>query len=159
MTVSPHDVFMELAASYERPLTDAVAFQLYGGPAGEPATGPGAYPHRLSAMPSSMAPISHHWLDATHISFGVITAGLYGRQWKLEGSAFNGREPDERRNNLDLGALDSRSGRLWFLPNANLALQVSAAQLTDAEQEPGGGARHDATRSTASATYHRPLIR
>ena len=88
----PHDLFMELAADYRRALGDRVAFEVYGGPAGEPALGPTAFPHRLSAMPNPVAPVGHHWLDSTHISFGVVTGGIYGKKWKAEASAFNGRE-------------------------------------------------------------------
>jgi hypothetical protein len=153
----PHDLFMELAAGYERELTPGLGLQLYGGPVGEPALGPTAFPHRLSSLPNPVAPIAHHWFDATHISFGVVTAGLYGRKWKLEGSVFNGREPDENRYDLDLDSLDSYSGRLWILPNANWALQVSSGQLNEAEPGHDGAPAEDITRTTASATYHRPL--
>ncbi len=153
----PHDLFMELSAGYERAITSGLAFQLYGGPVGEPALGPTAYPHRLSALPNPIAPISHHWLDATHISFGVVTAGLYGRRWKVEGSAFNGREPDEDRYDLNLDRLDSYSGRIWFLPTNRWALQASAGRLVDAEAPRDGGEAKSITRATASATYHRPL--
>ena len=154
----PHDLFMELAVEYDRPIADGVRLQLYGGPAGEPALGPAAYPHRLSALPNPIAPISHHWLDATHITFGVVTAGVYGQRWKAEGSAFNGREPDEDRANIDFAALDSVSGRVWFLPTSSLALQFSAGHLAEAEAaHPGDDARVDVARVTASATHHRTL--
>jgi YHS domain-containing protein len=150
----PHDLFMELAASYDAPLKGATRWQVYAAPAGEPALGPVAFPHRLSAMPSPLAPISHHWMDATHISFGVLTGGVYGHRWKAEASAFNGREPDEDRAGFDFGALDSVSGRFWFLPTSKLALQVSVGQLTEAEPSETGGPGTDVTRATASATYH-----
>jgi hypothetical protein len=150
-----HDLFMEAAAMYDRPLRGGMRWQIYGGPAGEPALGPVAYPHRLSAMPNLLAPIGHHWLDATHITFGVVTAGVYGNAWKAEGSVFNGREPDEHRTGFDLAPLDSISGRLWFMPTRNLALQVSGGRLNEAEPGEDGGPRIDATRLTASATYHR----
>lgn len=153
----PHDVFMELATGYERAISDGLAFQLYGGLAGEPALGPVGFPHRTSAFPNLAAPISHHWLDATHISFGVATAGLFGRTWKLEGSVFNGREPDEDRYDLDLDRMDSYAGRLWWLPDANWALQVSTGWLNEVEPGRHGGPRTDATRTTASATWHRSL--
>jgi YHS domain-containing protein len=152
-----HDLFMELAATYDRPLMGSVRWQIYGGPAGEPALGPAAYPHRISAMPNLLAPISHHWLDSTHITFGVVTAGVYGRQWKAEISAFNGREPDQQRTGLDLAPLDSVSGRMWYLPSDNLSLQFSAGQLNEAEPGEDGGPRIDVSRLTASATYHRLL--
>lgn len=151
----PHDLFMELAATYDRSLAGAVRWQVYGGPVGEPALGPTAFPHRISAMVSPLAPITHHWLDATHITFGVATAGVYGERWKAEGSIFNGREPDQHRANIDFGALDSRSGRVWFLPTKRWALQLSAGHLTEAEAGHDGAPGIDVNRVTASATYHR----
>ena len=107
----PHDLFMELAADYDRPLRGSLRWQVYGGLVGEPALGPVGFPHRLSALPNPIAPISHHWLDSTHITFGLVTTGLYDRRWKAEVSVFNGREPDANRADLDLGPLDSISGR------------------------------------------------
>ena len=150
----PHDFFMEAAADYRRPIDDSVAFELYGGLAGEPALGPTAFPHRLSAMPNPIAPISHHWVDSSHISFGVITGGVYGRKWKAEASVFNGREPDDQRWDFDFAPLDSYSGRLWFMPNPHWALQVSAGHLKEAEFRPTPP-RVDVNRVTASATYQR----
>jgi hypothetical protein len=150
-----HDLFMELAATYDRPLAGDIRLQLYGGAVGEPALGPTAFPHRISAMPNPLAPITHHWFDATHITYGVVTGGVYDKQWKAEASVFNGREPDENRTNFDFGALDSWSGRVWFLPTNRWALQVSAGHLTEAEAGHDGGPRVDVDRVTASATYHR----
>src|SRR4051794_35817269 len=108
-------------------------------------------------MPSPLAPISHHWLDSTHITYGVVTAGVYGKRWKAETSLFNAREPDEDRTNFDFGALDSWSGRAWFLPTNRWAIQISAGHLTEAEAGHDGGAGVDVNRVTASATYHRIL--
>ena len=153
----PHDLFMELTATYDRQLTQAVSLQIYGGPAGEPALGPTAFVHRTSAMPNPMAPITHHWFDSTHVSYGVVTAGVYGQQWKVEGSVFNGREPDEKRTNFDFGAMDSWSGRLWYLPTKRWAIQVSAGHLKEAELRAADEPRIDVDRATASATYHRAL--
>lgn len=155
----PHDLVMELAASYDAPLAGGLWWQVYGGPAAEPALGPVAFPHRPSALPNLIAPIAHHWLDATHVTFGSMTAGVYGRLWKAEASAFNGREPDERRSDLDLGRLDSVSGRLWLTPSPSLAIQISAGKLVDAEPgESGAGAAPvDVTRATASLMYQRTL--
>ncbi len=150
----PHDFMMEISGEYDAPLTGPVRWQVYGGPAGEPALGPVGYPHRVSALPNPLAPISHHWLDSTHITYGLITGGVYGARWKAEGSVFNGREPDEHRADFDFGPLDSISGRLSFLPTARLSLQVSAGRLTEAEAGEHGGPRADVSRVTASATYH-----
>jgi hypothetical protein len=151
----PHDLFMELAATYDAPLAGGMRWQVYAGPAGEPALGPVAFPHRLSALSNPLAPISHHWLDATHITFGVVTGGIVGRRWKAEASVFNGREPDEDRADFDFGTMNSVSGRLWWLPSPRVALQVSAGRLNDAEADDDGGPPVDVTRVTASATYHR----
>jgi hypothetical protein len=150
----PHDLFMELAATYDAPLARGVRWQVYGGPAGEPALGPVAYPHRVSAMPNPLAPISHHWLDSTHITYGVATGAVYGKKWKAEASVFNGREPDDDRTGFDFGAMSSVSGRLWVLPSPRLALQVSAGRLDDAETGEEGEPRVDVNRVTASAMYH-----
>jgi hypothetical protein len=106
-------------------------------------------------MPNLLAPISHHWLDATHITFGVLTGAVYGNRWKAEVSAFNGREPDEERTGFDLAPLDSVSGRVCFLPTANLAMQVSVGRLANVEPGEDGGPAVDLTRVTASVTHHR----
>lgn len=150
----PHDLPMEISAEYDAPLARDVRWQVYGGPSAEPALGPVAYPHRVSAMPDPIAPITHHWLDSTHVSFGVITAGAYGNRWKAETSVFNGREPDENRKDFDFAALDSVSGRVWFLPTSKVALQFSGGHLREAEAGEGTGPRHDVNRLTASATFH-----
>jgi hypothetical protein len=151
----PHDLFMELAADYDRGLRGSLRWQVYAGFAGEPALGPTSFPHRFSALTNPVAPITHHWIDATHITFGLVTAGIYDERWKAEISLFNGREPDEHRADLDLGALDSVAGRLTFTPSENLVLQVSAGHLEEAEAEFPPEPRADVDRLTASATYHR----
>jgi hypothetical protein len=153
----PHDLFMELAADYDRALRGSLRWQVYAGLAGEPALGPTSFPHRFSALTNPVAPITHHWIDATHITFGLVTGGIYDRRWKAEVSVFNGREPDENRADLDLGALDSVSGRLTFAPSENLVLQVSAGHLEDAEAEFPPQPRADIDRLTASASYHRRI--
>lgn len=150
----PHDLLMELSAAYDAPLTRGARWQVYGGVSGEPALGPVGYPHRISAMPNPIAPISHHWLDSTHITYGVMTAGVFGTRWKAEASIFNGREPDEQRTNVDWGRLDSTSARFWFQPIAPWSFQASIGKLNDAEVAGDGGGRIDVTRITASATYH-----
>jgi hypothetical protein len=146
----PHDLFMELSASLSQDVgKDGSAF-LYAGLPGEPAFGPPAFMHRESIMDSPEAPITHHWLDSTHISFGVVTAGLILARFKIEASRFNGREPDQHRWNIETGPLDSTSLRLSWNPTRTLALQGSWARLVDPEQlEPG----LDQTRWSASALW------
>ena len=145
----PHDLFMEVATLYDRALTKNAAVQLYLAPVGEPAVGPPAFPHRSSGMTDPFAPISHHWQDATHISFGVVTAALYTGRMKLETSLFNAREPDDVRTNFDLNGarLDSRAVRFTLNPGAGASLSMSGARLVDAERaHPGETVR----RATAS---------
>ncbi len=154
----PHDLFMELAAQYSRPIGPGIQFQVYGGPAGEPALGPVAFMHRISGLANPLAPITHHWFDSTHITYGVATAGVFGGKWKAEASVFNGREPDEDRTNFDFAAMDSWSSRFWFLPNSHIAVQVSGGHLSEAEVGHDGGPRRDVDRLTASATFHRATL-
>ena len=91
----PHDLWMELAASYSHVLSDKDSLFVYGGYPGEPALGPSAYMHRISALDNPATPIAHHWLDSSHVSFGVVTAGFVHDALKLEVSQFTGREPDQ----------------------------------------------------------------
>jgi hypothetical protein len=150
----PHDLFMELSASYGLRLSGKASAFLYAGLPGEPAFGPPAFMHRLSILDSPEAPISHHWLDSTHISFGVVTAGLVLDRFKLGASRFNGREPDQHRWDIETGPLDSTALRLSWNPTPSLALQASWAHLVSPEQlEPGENSR----RWSASAIYTRPL--
>lgn len=150
----PHDFFMELSASYTHRVSDADSVFLYVGLPGAPAFGPPAFMHRLSAQDSPEAPITHHWLDSTHITFGVLTAGWVHDRWKLEVSQFRGREPDENRWNIESGDLDSSSARLSFNPTDNLALQVSWADVESPEAlEPD----HDERRWSASGIYTVPF--
>ena len=153
----PHDLFMELAADYDRPLADGLRLHVYAALAGEPALGPPGFPHRASAMLNPIAPIAHHWLDSTHIAFGVVTAGLSGTQWRVEASAFNGREPDDQRLGLELAPLDSVSARIALLPGDRWALQVSAGHLNESEAGLGSQPRQDVDRATASAMYSRTI--
>lgn len=134
----PHDFFMELSASVSQNIGRKSNVFLYAGLPGEPAFGPPAFMHREAIMDSPEAPITHHWLDSTHISFGVLTAGLVLDRVKLEVSRFNGREPDQHRWNIETGPLDSTSVRVSWNPTRTLALQGSWGHFTDPEQlEPG----------------------
>ena len=150
----PHDLFMELSASYSIPLGERSSLFVYGGLPGAPAFGPPAFMHRMSAMDSPEAPISHHWLDSTHIAFGVLTAGLVVGDVMVEASRFNGREPNEERWDIESGPLDSTAARLSVNPTRNLSLQASWARLISPEQLAPG---EDETRWSASAIWTRRL--
>jgi hypothetical protein len=152
----PHDLFMELSATYTGALGERGTWFAYFGYPGEPALGPVAFMHRASASENPTAALSHHLQDSTHISFGVVTTGFTYRWIKLEGSIFNGREPDENRYNFDAHKWNSRSARLSIAPNDNWSLQVSHGFLRSPEgQEPNT----DIRRTTASVAYNKPLKR
>jgi hypothetical protein len=129
----PHDLIMELSASYAHRLDATNSVFVYGGLPGEPAFGPPAFMHRMAAMDSPEAPLTHHWFDSTHITFGVVTAGWVHDDWKLEASQFRGREPDEERYDIETGDLDSTSVRLSWNPTENLSLQTSWADIESPE--------------------------
>jgi hypothetical protein len=150
----PHDLFDELSVSYSQKFGDTFSAYLYLGYPGEPALGPPAFMHRLSAMDNPDAPISHHWQDSTHITFGVVTAGFVWRDFKIEGSTFKGREPDEVRYDFDEPKLDSYSGRLSWNPTKDIAMQVSHGYLHSPEELAPEENQH---RTTASLIYNKPL--
>ncbi len=151
----PHNVFAELSFLYTLPVSEKVSWELYGGPAAEPALGPVTYMHRTSAAELPLAPLGHHLQDSTHISFGVITTGFTIDRLKLEASAFNGREPNEKRWTIQLAPLDSWSGRASIAPTRNWTAQYSIGRLEDPEAlEPGSQ-----WRQTSSVEYNRPLPR
>jgi hypothetical protein len=152
----PHDLVMQLAAVWRRPLTDRTTLTLAGGPIGEPALGPVAFMHRASAAENPTSPLGHHTMDSTHIAMGVITAAVERGPWTIETSLFNGREPDENRwDIMDPGALDSWAARLWVRPRAEWELQISHGFLQDPEELEPGNVR----RTTASAGWMRKADR
>jgi hypothetical protein len=140
-------MLMEAAATYSHDLSPDSSLYLYVGLPGEPALGPTAFMHRLSGMDDPEAPLAHHWLDSTHVSWGVATAGYTWRGVKLEGSAFNAREPDQFHYNMQTGSLDSYALRATLNPTANLSMQGSFGRLISPEQLAPG---IDIKRSTVS---------
>ncbi len=151
----PHDLFMELSATYTMPVGERATWFAYAGFPGEPALGPVAFMHRWSASENPSAPLAHHLQDSTHISFGVFTTGFTYRWFKLEGSVFNGREPDENRYDFEFNPWNSRSARLSFAPNDNWSMQISHGLLKNPEAlEPG-----DIRRTTASISYNKNFAR
>jgi hypothetical protein len=151
----PHDFFMEMAARYRQPFGADQAWFVYAGLPGEPALGPPAFMHRASGIRIPEAPLTHHWLDSTHITMGVVTFGVELGAWTLEASAFNGREPDQHRWNIETARLDSSSARVSWSPAAGWSLQASYGDIRDPEvTEHGVHIR----RTTASAIYEGQLL-
>ncbi len=146
----PHDLLSEVSISYSKPLKGDLRGFLYLAPIGEPALGGSMYLMRPSGMENPEAPISHHWFDSTHITYGVVTGGLtVGDRWKLDGSVFNGREPDENRYSPDNLRLDSASARLTYNPTRRLSFSGAYGYLKHPEPLEDG----DQRRLTASAHY------
>lgn len=148
----PHDFFMELSARLDVPLAQGLTGFVYAAPVGEPALGPTAFMMRRSGRYLPLSPIGHHWFDSTHITYGVVTAGLATRGIQLEASAFRGQEPDENRWDIETPRLDSWSLRATLTPSANWAFQLSHARLEQPETTHPG---QDERRTTASAHYSR----
>ena len=154
----PHNVFAELAALYTVPVSEKVTWLLYGGPSAEPALGPVTYMHRQSASEDPEAPLGHHLQDSTHTSFGVVTTGFIFNfakfaLFKIEGSAFNGHEPNEERWSIQLAPLDSWSFRVSAAPTRNWTAQYSFGHLLHPEAlDP-----NNELRQSASLEYNRPL--
>lgn len=146
----PHDALSELSATVSAPAGGGVAAFGYVGYPGEPALGPAAFMHRPSARYTPDAPIAHHWQDATHIAWGVATAGVAAGPLKVDASLFTGAEPDERRWTPDRPRFDSYSARVSLNPTPRWALQVSQAFLREPEALEAGV---DQWRTTASAMY------
>lgn len=148
----PHNFVMELALDYSHPLGEKTSWEFYAAPVGDPALGPVAYPHRVSAEELPQAPLGHHLEDSTHVSYEVVTAGITHGIVRLEASGFHGGEPDENRWYIGAGAIDSYSARITVSPNANWTGQVSAGRLTRPEALEQG----DQVRTEASLSYNRP---
>lgn len=146
----PHDLFMELAARIDVNLGPRSRIFLYGGPVAEPALGPIAFMHRGSARYNPEPPITHHWFDSTHITYGVVTAGIATHTLQFEGSAFRGREPDERRWNIETPGLDSWSARVTWTPSPRWAAQASYGRLHQPEATHPG---EDERRFTTSLSF------
>ncbi len=150
----PHDLFSELSVSYSHAFSKDIDLYGYVGYPGEPAMGPPAFMHRISSFNNPDAPLSHHWQDATHILFGVATAGFRYKWAKVEASSFTGREPNENRYNFDKPTFDSYSYRLSVNPSPSLALQFSQGFIHSPEDlHP----EEDVTRTTASVLHSKGL--
>ena len=149
----PHDFLMQAAAIWRQPFVRGTTLTLAGAPVGEPALGPVAFMHRSSAVENPMSPLSHHTLDSTHITMGVLTASLEKNAFQVESSVFHGREPDENRWDLmDPGALDSWSVRGWWRPSREWSAQVSYGFITQPDALEEGNVK----RTTASLTWDKP---
>ncbi len=147
----PHNLFMELAAIYDWKQGERGLASIYAAPVGDPALGPVAYPHRMSAESDPLAPLAHHLQDSTHIAYDVVTGGLAWGPARLEASGFHGREPGENRWIISVGAVDSWSTRLTAAPARDWIAQYSLGHLTSPEAlHP----QENVLRQTASLSFY-----
>ncbi|PYQ04075.1 MAG: hypothetical protein DMF82_11655 [Acidobacteria bacterium] len=145
----PHDLFMNLSATYRVPLGSESAWWAQAALRGEPALGPTAYMHRASAGENPAAILGHHLQDSTHITDTVFTVGAGWHWLTVEASAFHGAEPDEDRWDIDPGAPDSVSARVKVSLPSGWSGQVSHGFLKHPEALVPGNLR----RTTASVHY------
>jgi len=143
----PHDLVMGLGATYriERP---RIAYIFGAHLVGAPALGPTTFMHRESARDNPQVPLSHHALDSTHSTPGVLTAGVEIGAFTVEGSTFRGEEPDENRKNIERPRLNSWSSRIGWRHGPWQA-QVSGGLI----HEPEWFEPYDQTRLTASIGF------
>ena len=143
----PHDLVMNLGGSIATTI-DGTIYHAGAYIVGEAPLGPPAFMHRPSAAENPQSPLSHHYLDSTHITPGVVRGGIERNGFRLDAGVFHGREPDDDRLDFDLGALDSFAAQLSWARGAWSA-QVSNGWLT----QPEIVTPYDATQSTASLAY------
>ena len=143
----PHDVVMVAGTETARAFSRATV-RVGAALVGAPPIGPPPFMHRASAAENPQAPLSHHYLDSTHSTQGLVRAGVTVGAISVNGGAFHGREPDERRTDLDLGRLDSYALQI-AAARGRWSGQVSSAWLTRPERL----STYDAERRTASLSY------
>ena len=145
----PHDLFMNLSATYRVAFGQQSAAWIQLAPVGEPALGPTAFMHRASAGENATSPLGHHWHDSTHITYNVATLGWGWRWLAFEASAFHGKEPDEGRWDIDGGEPDSLAARVAIRLRNGWSGQASHGYLHEPEALEEG----DTHRTTASLHY------
>lgn len=145
-----HELFSELSASccaYWG--SDTCAYGYFGLP-GSPALGP-LFTQRIAAFYLPEGPISWQEINSTDICFGVGTLGIKVHNFGLEGSIFNGRQPDEDHWRFETPRFDSFCTRIYCYPICNIITQISWGFLKSPEElEP----EVRVTRLTASASYN-----
>ena len=84
----PHNFFMELAVEYSHSLGHGTKVTLYAAPVGDPALGPVAYPHRVSAAELPQATLAHHLQDSDAHIRRRGDSGNYARHVRRGGERF-----------------------------------------------------------------------
>jgi hypothetical protein len=147
----PHDLFMQIGAAYRLQRT-RVAVMAGVDLVGPATLGPTPFMHRESARENPQVPLTHHQIDSTHVTPGVVRGGLDFRTVQLEGSWFRGEEPDDNRLNIERPRLDSWAARATWRRGPWEA-QFSGGHL----HQPEWFDPFDVTRLTATIGYTGPL--
>lgn len=143
----PHDLLMNLGATY-RATHSRFTYVAGADLVGSPALGPVPFMHRESARDNPQVPLTHHFLDSTHSTAGVVRGGIEVAGLTLESSVFRGEEPDENRRNIDQPRLNSWSARIGW-QRGPWQTQFSGGHL----HEPEWFEPYDVTRLTASIAF------
>jgi len=145
----PHDLVMGLGLTYriEQP---KVAYVFGADLVGSPTLGPVPFMHRESARDNPQVPLTHHDMDSTHITPGVLRAGVETGSMTFETSVFRGEEPDQDDNrfNIETPRLNSWAARIGWHSGPWQA-QFSGGYL----HEPEWFEPYDQTRFTASIGF------
>ncbi len=143
----PHDLIMGLGATY-RVRHGRFGYLVGADLVGSPTLGPAPFMHRASARDNPQIPVTHHFLDSTHITPGVVRAGVEIGPLTVESSVFRGAEPNENRLDLERPGLDSWAVRAQYARGPWRA-QVSGGHMRQPEWfEP-----YDMSRITASIAF------
>ena len=145
----PHDLVMGLGATY-RIVRPSVAYVFGADLVGSPTLGPAPFMHRESARDNPQVPLTHHDLDSTHITPGVLRGGVETGPLTFEASAFRGEEPDQddNRYNIERPRINSWAARVGWHRGPWQA-QFSGGRLHNPEWfEP-----YEQTRLTASVAF------
>lgn len=143
----PHDLMMVVAVETTRTLNRA-AVSLGAALVGQPAHWSAALhaPAVRHREPAGAAQSSLPRL--TYSTQGLVRGGVAFGGVRVNGGVFRGREPDERRTDVDLGRLDSYALQV-AVTRGRWSGQVSSAWLTRPERL----STYDATHLTASVAY------
>ena len=143
------DIFAEVSLTYSVEVSARAALQLYAAVSGQPALGPSAYNYRVSSFSDPLPPLSQDVLETGNY-FGVLTAGAFLRQVKIEASWFNAEKSARHKYDLDFAVPRSLSARVTVNPSRALSAQLSYGELRTLS---GGGRTRRSRRASASLTY------
>ena len=104
--------------------------KIFFAPRGQATEGPIAFMHRPTGMVNPDAPLGHHTAqDVSHITSTVVGASAALGRFQIEGSVFNGSEPEPSKVDLPIGTLNSYATRLGYQFSDSTFVMISASQV------------------------------